>query len=164
MTHAIRAEPARMIATAVEIREVTLRRATLADSEQVWEWSFASDVRALSTVARQITLDAHTRWYKRRIADTGAPVWIACEGPTPIGVVRIDRRDSDCATISIALSPRARGRGLGRRALTAACLIWSQPLVAEIPATNCPSRICFEACGFEPWSERDGIVTYHWSM
>lgn len=152
-----------MIVSAVEYREITLRRAALADCERVWQWNFATDVRAQSKDPRAVSLEQHTAWFRDRIVEPGSPMWVVCEGGAPLGVIRIDRRARDLARMSIALAPTVRGRGIGRRAIAAACHMWGQPVIAEISATNTPSRLCFEACGFRQVAERDALLTYHWS-
>jgi spore coat polysaccharide biosynthesis protein SpsF len=144
---------------------VTLRRARAGDRERVWEYNFAPDVRALSRDARAVTFAEHVRWYERRLARLGDPMWIVEEDRVAVGVVRLDRigEAGDVARISIALAARARGRGIGRRAIAAACQAWNRPIVAEVLDGNAASRACFEACEFESVHERDGLVTYHWS-
>ncbi|MBX3156749.1 MAG: GNAT family N-acetyltransferase [Deltaproteobacteria bacterium] len=145
--------------------QIQLRRARPDDCVRVWEWNFAPDVRAVSRDARTVTFTEHARWYERRLARTAEPMWVVLDARVPVGIVRLDRIGGagDVARISIALAARARGKGVGRRALAAACLAWNRPIVAEILATNTASRACFEACEFEAAYERGGVVTYHWS-
>jgi hypothetical protein len=67
---------------------VSLRAATLADCERVWQWNFAADVRAMSNDPTIVPLELHTAWFVKRLA-AGA-IWIVtCEGED-VGVVRID--------------------------------------------------------------------------
>jgi RimJ/RimL family protein N-acetyltransferase len=130
---------------------VSLRTAALADCERVWQWNFAADVRALSNDPTIVALETHTAWYMNRVAK-GA-IWIVqCEG-VDVGVVRID-----AGQISIALAAGARGRGVGKRAIAAACAAWGGPVVAQIRNDNQPSRAAFEACGFVS----NGRETYEW--
>jgi RimJ/RimL family protein N-acetyltransferase len=56
------------------------------------------------------------------------------------------------------LAAGARGRGIGKRAILAACEAWGGPVVAQIRRDNQPSRAAFEACGFVP----NGRETYEW--
>jgi RimJ/RimL family protein N-acetyltransferase len=154
-----------MRATQVHYLPVSLRRAAPADCARVWEWSFAPDVRALSRSNRPVPLDEHRRWYERRLAEP-SPIWVVEEGGAPIGVLRLDHDPGildRAALISIALDTRARGRGLGRRAISAACQAWGGPIIAEIHVANTPSRIAFEACGFVPLFQAGSMTTYYWS-
>lgn len=151
-----------MIASVVEYPGVTLRRATAGDCEQVWAWNYGPGVRAVSKSTHAVSLADHCRWYAARLADIASPMWIVVEGDRPVGVLRLDR-DGAQTRMSLALDARARGRGLGRRAIAAACLAWNAPIVAEIHPANTPSRLAFEAAGFVRTSERDALVTYQWS-
>jgi RimJ/RimL family protein N-acetyltransferase len=139
-----------------------LRPARLDDCERVWQWNFAAETRAMSRDPRIVELAAHAAWYTRRIAEPDAPVWIVEEDATPVGVVRLDRADA-VARISIAIAAEARGRGIGKRAITAACTAWHAPVVAEVLDHNTPSRACFEACGFVETARTDAVITYRWS-
>jgi RimJ/RimL family protein N-acetyltransferase len=130
---------------------IALRAATLEDCDRVWQWNFAADVRAMSNDPSIVELATHAAWYVDRLAK-GA-IWIVeCEGEA-CGVVRID-----AGRISIALAADARGRGVGKRAIAAACVAWGGPVVAQIRGDNEPSRAAFMACGFVP----NGRETYEW--
>jgi UDP-2,4-diacetamido-2,4,6-trideoxy-beta-L-altropyranose hydrolase len=157
-----------MSVAAVAVSRVTLRRVTAADSERVWEWNFAPDVRARSVSIKMVTFAEHERWFARRLADVGSPMWIVEADRIDVGIVRIDRVQPKGASvigrISIALAARARGRGIGRRAIAAACSVWARPVVAQIVADNLPSLTAFAACGFKQVDGPDHqLLTYHWS-
>lgn len=169
-----------MTSVALEPAEpVTLRPARPEDCESIYRWNFAADVRAQSRRAEAVVFLEHARWFARRLADVDssswspswapiwAPIWVIEEYRHGVGVVRIDPPDHGLlahgrARISIALAAFARGRGVGRAAIAAACRAWRQPVVAEIFADNAASRACFEACGFRAIASCDGIVFYHW--
>jgi RimJ/RimL family protein N-acetyltransferase len=135
---------------------VTLREATVADCEAVWEWNFAPDVRAMSNDPSIVELARHAAWYVDRLAQ-GAFWVVECEG-TAVGCVRIDR-----GRISIALAPGARGKGVGRTAIALACEAWGKPVMAQILGDNQPSRAAFEACGFVTTGSSERVLTYQWS-
>jgi len=139
-----------------------LRKATLADCEQIWLWNFAPDVRAWSRRSEAVALAEHTRWFTRRLADDREPIWVIEAPIGAVGTVRLDTVGGGLTRISIALAAAARGRGIGRRAVTTACQRWGRPIFAEILADNLASRACFEACGFRSVVECDGLFTYHW--
>jgi len=141
---------------------VTLRKAVADDCEQVWAWNFAPEVRARSKRADAVAFLEHARWFARRLADGDAPIWIVEDCGAPVGVIRLDPIGSGLARISIAVAGDARGRGIGKAAVAAACVRWGQPILAEIFADNLASRACFEACGFRSVVACDGLLTYHW--
>ena len=150
--------------TAVQLEPaepVALRPARPEDCEAVWRWNLAAEARARSHPAEAVAFIEHARWFARRLADGDAPIWVVEEYHHAVGVVRIDPPDHGRARISIALAAFARGRGVGRAAIGAACRAWRRPIVAEIFADNAASRACFEACGFRAIACCDGIVFYH---
>jgi spore coat polysaccharide biosynthesis protein SpsF len=152
-----------MIALASELcGPVALRRARPEDCEAIWRWNFAPEVRAHSKRAEAVAFLEHVRWYARRLADGDGRIWVIEEYSDDVGVVRLDPPEHGRARISIALAAFARGRGVGRAAITAACNSWGRPVVAEIFADNAASRACFEACGFRAIAAEAGLVTYHW--
>lgn len=145
---------------------VALRLARSQDCEAIWRWNFAPEVRAQSLSGEAVAFIEHARWFARRLADGVAPIWVVEEYREGVGVVRIDPPAQESvgrrARISIALAASARGRGIGRTAVAAACSAWRRPIVAEILADNAASRACFEACGFRAIAACDGLVFYHW--
>ena len=144
------------------LEAVNLRRATADDCEQVWSWNFAPDVRARSRRALAVSFAEHQRWFMRRLVDGCDPMWVIEEHGRPVGVIRLDTSASGITQVSIALAANARGRGVGRQAITAACQWWGKQICAEIFADNLPSRACFEACGFRSVVEAEGLLTYYW--
>ena len=158
---------------------VSLRKARALDCRRVWEWSCSPEVRGRSLDPRPIPIAEHEQWFRKRVARDG--MWIVEANDADVGVVRIDPRDDGAGRISIAIASAARGRGVGRRAVIAACDAWQRPLIAEVLADNAASRSCFEACGFAvrdtgigdptalPFGSAAGrgqaasVVTYAWS-
>ena len=143
--------------------DVTLRRADLTDRERVYEYNFASDVRAVSGSPNTVSYSDHVRWFSTRIIDPSSPIWIVEQYGEPVGTVRIDARDGVNAKISIALAQNARGHGIGRKAIELACTKWGGAVVAEIHESNARSHTCFTACGFAKIGKRDAFDVYLWS-
>jgi UDP-2,4-diacetamido-2,4,6-trideoxy-beta-L-altropyranose hydrolase len=139
---------------------VTLRKARALDCRRVWEWSCSPEARAVSLDPRPVPIAEHEQWFRARIARDN--FWIVEANAADIGVVRIDERADGAGRISIAIASAARGRGIGRRAVTAACDAWKQIVIAEVLADNAASRACFEACGFTARATGK-IVSYEWS-
>lgn len=139
---------------------ITMRDARIDDCDRVFVWNCAPEVRAMSGDPRIIALADHRSWFTRRLS--GGPMWIVEDDGKPVGVVRLDP-GADVTWISIALGPDARGRGIGRRAIRAACDAYAQPIYASIRVHNTTSRNAFEACGFVLSSVTEELVTYRWS-
>ena len=94
--------------------DVTLRRADLTDRERVFEYNCALG-------GPDVSYSEHVRWFSTRIADPRSPIWVIEQYGEPVGTVRIDAREGVNALLSIALASHARGRGVGRYAVEAAC-------------------------------------------
>nr|HEX4316723.1 GNAT family N-acetyltransferase [Kofleriaceae bacterium] len=143
---------------------IALRPATADDCARVWAFNFAPDVRAVSGDARLVDLDEHTRWYQRRLQRDDSPMWIVEAAGLPVGVVRVDRMADGAGRISIALAKDARGRGIGRQSIAAACATWDAcsdaPIVAHIRLDNQHSRAAFESCGFVMFAQVDNLALY----
>lgn len=147
---------------------VTLRKAAARDCEPVWEWSFFTDLRAVMQPPRVVLFRDYQRWFGERLADRQTPLWIVEESGADVGVMLIDRHDKQALPrLTIVLSPRARGKGIGRRALARLCEQWQRPLIAEVSTDNIPGIRSLEAAGFGRASERQlGAkvqCTYLWS-
>ncbi len=156
-------KPALSIAWQPNADDVTLRRADLSDRERVYEYNFATDVRAVSGSQKPVSYSEHVRWFGRRIVEPASPIWIIEQYGEPVGTVRIDARMDANARISIALAASSRGHGIGRKAIALACAKWCGAVVAEIHESNAPSRACFTACGFTKIGKREAFDVYLWS-
>jgi len=150
-----------MITDFAEVLPVALRPARDNDCERIWQYNCSAEARAVSRNGKPVPFAQHLMWYRSRLASSD-PMWIIEESLHAVGVVRVDR-GTHGARISIALAPHARGRGIGRRAIAAACARMREPLIAEIQDSNATSRHAFEACGFVLAGETDGLATYTWS-
>ncbi|MGZ8360228.1 MAG: UDP-2,4-diacetamido-2,4,6-trideoxy-beta-L-altropyranose hydrolase [Allosphingosinicella sp.] len=132
---------------------VQLRPATPADSERIWLWRNDPLMREMAKTHDPVPWPVHNAWYARRLVDPGTTMLVAERAGAPVGMVRFDREPDGDFTVSINLAPEARGTGLGRVALAAACdKIQAQyggaALSADIHASNEASRRIFEACDF----------------
>ena len=95
-----------------------LRPAAAGDRLPLWRWRNDPATRRASFDRREIPLDEHTRWFERSLALDERRLWIVTADGADVGVVRLDF-EGPTATVSLALAPEARGRGLGSAALAA---------------------------------------------
>lgn len=129
--------------------EVVLRPALARDAQRILRWNGDAAVRARSLDPRPIDAAGHARWMAARLADPLTALSIVLRDGRPVGVVRIQRRTVGApGVISIVIDDGARGHGLGRAAIIAACLADGGVVVAEILDDNTASRAAFEAAGF----------------
>lgn len=148
---------------------VVLRPAQRDDCDFVWRINNATDVREQSVSRAPIPLGTHRRWYLTRMWAELPLLWIVNADGVDVGVVRGDVVGTR-ATISIALDPAHRGRGIGRQAiLTATRLIFWQSMVHAVTATirgeNVASQRAFAAAGYgrldgDPDAAAEGLLTF----
>jgi RimJ/RimL family protein N-acetyltransferase len=135
-----------------DTRAVSLRPASPADSERMFEWANDPATRAASFRPARITRAEHRRWCAESLA--GARLLFIVEvTATPTGLVRLDRIDSATAEVGILVAKEQRGRGLSVPALRALIDVARDAgfrnLLARIRLDNLQSRHIFERAGFE---------------
>jgi RimJ/RimL family protein N-acetyltransferase len=133
--------------------QVTLRAARDEDSASLLAWRNDADAVRFSISGRAVTVEEHQRWFSGIVDDPERTrLWIAEQHDEPVGQVRIDI-DAGIGTVSIAVDPGHRGRGVGTamlRALTASVHTGDAPrqLVALVRSDNPASLHAFEAAAF----------------
>lgn len=131
----------------------SFRPACEADAERLLRWANDPAARAASLSTAPIAWDAHVTWLRGRLRDPNCDLLVVCDTDgEPFGMVRFDLR-GDEAVVSVNLDPAARGRGLGARALAAACRgLFARRRVGRVRAIirveNRASRRAFEKAGF----------------
>lgn len=163
----------RRVLRSMGIGQVAVRRATLADSRNLFQWRDHPVVREVSRCSEPLEWDAHRRWLESILLDPSRELLIGVKAGRPIGVVRFDILD-DTAEVSIYLVvepmpfdegqvgagiAEARGAGADLLAAAEAWLALNRPtarcLVAEVIRENQPSHRLFRSAGYVPRS-----VTY----
>jgi UDP-2,4-diacetamido-2,4,6-trideoxy-beta-L-altropyranose hydrolase len=132
---------------------VRLRKVRLQDRERVWEWANEPQARAVSFSSDPIPWDQHVRWFEARLTDAHCRFYVAINREEePVGQVRYDIDDGE-AEVSVTVSPRFRGKGLGGEILRrgAAALLNESDVVsirAFVKEGNAPSVRVFRKAGF----------------
>jgi UDP-2,4-diacetamido-2,4,6-trideoxy-beta-L-altropyranose hydrolase len=91
---------------------LTLRRASLADRQLVWQWANDQVTRAASFDSAEISWESHVTWFDAQLMDPAVLFLIGEDSGTPVSQLRFDI-DGNEATLSIAVAPTARRRGYG---------------------------------------------------
>lgn len=147
-----------------------LRRAVAADARPLFELANEAEVRRVSITTDPISWDEHVAWLEARLASADSALLVVEVAGDFKGQVRFDRRDRSDADISVAITPGARGEGLGRQLIVEASRSVStwlpgiEVVHAWIRPDNRASQRAFEAAGYrqaEP-GERRGVVLDHW--
>jgi RimJ/RimL family protein N-acetyltransferase len=140
--------------------ELSLRPATSGDAALLLGWRNDPEAIRFSVSRLGVTPGEHAEWLARRLADPATHLWIAEERGTPVGQVRVDV-EGGTGTVSIAVAPGVRGRGLGTASLRAmVTLVERDPSVVTLRALvhtdNPASARAFELAGFHRLERREG--------
>jgi UDP-2,4-diacetamido-2,4,6-trideoxy-beta-L-altropyranose hydrolase len=132
-------------------RELRLRPAEPSDDRMLWEWANDPATRAASFDSGVIPWATHEQWFRERLRDPDARLFIATEADA-IGLVRFQCAGEE-AVISVVMAPESRGRGLAAPLI----LLGSDTLFREtdvrlihayIRPGNRGSRGAFQRAGF----------------
>jgi UDP-2,4-diacetamido-2,4,6-trideoxy-beta-L-altropyranose hydrolase len=143
---------------------VRLRPATLGDASLLLDWRNDPVAVRFSVTRRTVEPGEHLVWLAARLADPGTRLWIAEEDGVPAGQVRVDL-EGGTGTVSIAVAPDRRGRGVGSAILRAMLIemerdVEARRLRAVAHDENRTSIRAFERIGFRRRgrSERGFVV------
>ncbi len=135
--------------------ELTLRPAEPADVHALFAWANDAVTRSSSFSAAAIPFEQHVAWFSRTLDDSTSTLLIGeLPGEGAIGQVRLSRRASGDAVISVGLAPEARGRGFGGRLLEAAATRYCtahpdcERIAAYVKPSNVASIAAFRRAGF----------------
>jgi RimJ/RimL family protein N-acetyltransferase len=136
---------------------ITLRRATLADSESVFLWRNHPDTRQFIFQPEPIAWDVHEQWFRNSLHNPNRYLFIGERDGVPVGVLRYDvdpESDPLRCVVSIYRVPGTDNPGIGTALLTAGTH-WLQahaPQVKRIEAAILPGNIAsvkaFEKAGY----------------
>ena len=115
-----------------EQREITIRRALLADAGLLWQWANDRLTRTNSFNIEPISWEMHQNWLVEKLASLDCRLWIMELDKIAVGQIRYDRTSAQTAQISFSVAPSVRGRGLGTLLLEK-----TAPMAARELGVNC---------------------------
>jgi len=142
---------------------LTLRPARWEDRWLIWRWRNDTAARRASFDGAAIPAPVHARWFELTLARADRRLYVAFVDGRPVASARLDLAPPGAAdhgharaavgTVSLAVAPAWRGRGLGPRVLEALAeeafhRLSVSRLLAHVKADNVPSRRAFERAGF----------------
>lgn len=145
---------------------VLVRRATIVDTDFVWQLRQQS-LPGMARKSKEIeSLDRHRSWMKLAVRREDSLFLIVEEDSEPLGYVRFDSMEKVSAwLVSICIKPSAQGGGRGQAALKAGCHAADQkgmtPQLADIHIENSASINVFSACGFCPFVDEPRAGDYY---
>ncbi len=132
---------------------VSLRRASLADLEFFFQLRNDTIVRNVSFDSEKIIIENHSRWYKNKLDDPNAYLFVILAHGEQVGQIRVDH-ENNYGVISLAIVEEHRGNGYGFMAIRDVCtLIFSENpnlefMLAYIGLENTASLKTFMRIGF----------------
>jgi RimJ/RimL family protein N-acetyltransferase len=132
---------------------ITLRKAGVDDSKNLFQWRNHPEIRKASRHANLIDWQDHQKWFSSVLAEEEKVLLIGQSANVTVGVVRFDMQDEE-AVISIYLVPEKISPGLGRNLLRAAeqWLAVNHPKVSKLRAhvlgENIRSQRLFSGTGY----------------
>ncbi len=133
------------------------------DAALLFAWLNAPDRREVSLATRApVAWTDHLAWLETRLADPGSALWIAEEGDTAIGQVRLQWVETGLE-VSLYVAPEARRQGVGRalldHAARAAARRWpGRRLIARVRPDNSASLALFHHLGYEDSVRADDYI------
>jgi RimJ/RimL family protein N-acetyltransferase len=147
--------------------QLTVSRATQADSADLFAWRNDPQTRAVSLNTDEVAWPDHERWFAASLANPRRVIYLARDGAQSIGMIRFDIDErGERAEVSINLNPDARGKGYGTRTLMAGLEQFAvdrpdlRGTTAQIRSTNAPSIAIFTKAGYALTDTIDGVGQY----
>ena len=123
------------------------------------EWRNDPETRKASHNTTEVQRNDHISWLTRTLSNPNRRLYVAEESGAPVGTVRADFSDG-VWELSWTVSPRARGRGVGKRMVAVLGNQISEPIQAEVKTGNIASARIAEHAGMEFELETDGVLHY----
>jgi len=142
--------------------QLSLRSAGHDDELLLLRWANEASVRDMARSREPISAENHATWFASSLANPWRRIFIAMDGLTPLGQIRLDRRDNR-AEIDISVDQRARNRGVATFMLNSSELWdWNGLLClwGEVRQENTASRAIFLRCGFSETRSRSGFSLF----
>lgn len=149
-------------------RGIDVRPARQGDEDLYHDWFMDAATRRSAGDPSPVSIEAHRRWFRERLASSGSMLQVASVEGLPIGQVRLDRSEVGWR-LDYSLDHAVRGWRLAAPMLDhalAEVLQSGETVRAEARAENAASRRTLERVGFRParptdrMPERDGFVSY----
>lgn len=131
------------------VEEFEIKLATIKDMKAVFDLSNDKQVRANSFNTAKIEWKSHKNWFKNKLEDENCIFYILIFQNEFLGYIRLDKENEEWI-ITIHLSPKFRGKGMGTKALKKVCDInKNKKIIAFVKEKNQSSYKSFSNAGFK---------------
>ncbi len=133
--------------------ELFVRKATIEDAQQYFEWANDVAVRNNSFNKDQINWENHLKWFENKLLSSNTYLFIFYIDDLPVGQVRLDFQE-DFWYIDYSIDREYRGKGMGTAMIkTIINKFPSYNIKAQVKKDNVGSLKVFEKTGFKIVSE-----------
>lgn len=139
--------------------EIRLRTVTIHDAKMLLEWRNDPETRKASHNKNEVQIDDHIAWLSHILNNPSRKLYVAEENDSPVGTIRADF-SGNAWELSWTVSPRARGRSVGKRMVALLAKQISEPIRAEVKKGNISSTRIAEHSGMMFEREKDGVLHY----
>jgi RimJ/RimL family protein N-acetyltransferase len=139
--------------------QITLRQTSINDLAILLEWRNDPLTRNASHNSDEVTQGEHEQWLKATLNNPDRQLYIAEENGESVGTVRVDFSNG-VYELSWTVSPKARGRGVGKRMVALLANKIKDPIRAEIKVGNTASVRIAEHIGMSFQCEKDDVMYY----
>ena len=136
------------------MKNISYRKATLADMKRYFEWANDVIVRENAVSTEPIQWEGHQKWFAKRVVSSTSFLYVFEHNEQPFGQVRFDIEENS-AFIDYSIDTNFRGQGLGTKMLEQGITIFEkeavnqfQQIIGIVKMTNLPSMKVFERLGF----------------
>jgi len=145
-------------------RNISIRQASSGDLLTYFRWANDPSVRQNAVNTAPIPLEGHTSWFKAKLKNKHAKLYVIEKGNIPIGQVRLDKAESGWE-VDYSIDKRFRGKGFGEIMLRLTIIEFrkkhSDPVVAKVKSLNVASNKVFLKLNFkEKKAQKTGGETY----
>lgn len=146
-------QPAEDSAMNLFLNRLVLRRATMNDAEQLFEWVNDPLIRGNSFSNDPVKWEDHCRWLRKKLKSSKSVLMIAEMAGLACGQIRYDKTSETDSEIDISVSPLYRGMGMAvpiveKSILEAAKILNVSKHIAVIHGSNMASARTFSKAGF----------------
>lgn len=151
------------------MRDISLRRVSWTDSQQLLEWANEPSVRMASLRDdTEITADEHKEWLNQKLDNHSTFMWILEVNRISCGVIRFEENRGDL-TLSYLIDKRFRRQGLGKQILFLGIekireLGVGRCIIATVKNSNKKSMNALLQSGFHQTLHRDNIVKFKYAL
>lgn len=130
--------------------EVALKKATVENIRQVYDWQSLPQTRQYANDTRVPTWSDHNAWMREKLKSDSDFFYIINFEDHDVGVVRLDQTCLKQYLISIYISPVYFGKGIAKKALAIIDILHPNiEIIAEVLEDNIPSKALFTVAGYK---------------